>query len=119
MGAAENLKDLRKHIRYKTEEKSHKHPGEIYSVAGKRKISYFVKDYSTGGLGIVTLDKMLPDLDFILLTKSEEGKSGTVNLSVIWGMSCNDGSDNYRYGLKVTGGDTTLTEIYRGNPKVS
>ena len=93
---SKDFKDLRQQIRHRPSEKQQDIvPGELMSSESHRKVSYKVKDFSVNGLGITTTDKLLPDLDFVLLSGEQE-----IALTIVWGMACN--SDGlYRYGLRV------------------
>ena len=91
MGSALSLKDLRQHKRWPYHGPS---VGKLVAVSDGREISFQIKDYSEGGLGIISTDRVLPDVNFIFRMDTQE-----VPLVLIWGLAQNDRKGTHRYGF--------------------
>lgn len=91
MGSALSVKDLRQHRRLPYKGVC---PGKLIASSDGREISFQIKDYSVGGLGIITTERILPDVNFIFRMNSLE-----VPLTLIWGLAQNDEQGSHRYGF--------------------
>lgn len=118
MSAVPNLQDMRKHIRYDLEgDKKSFLPGTLATSSDKKIIEYSLIDYSAGGLGIKTTRQLLPDLEYTLIVSktckgNEDQSLGNISFSLVWGMTLQDGSGSFRYGLKATNGLESLKKIF-------
>jgi len=112
MGSA-CLRENRKHTRFKPDDVSTLFPGEIFSVQSGNKVSYRIHDFSSDGIGIITYQRLLTEIDFILMTYPDEhGDIKKIHLSLAWGVIWDIRTGKYRYGFQATGGNSTLDDIF-------
>ncbi|MFK7823519.1 MAG: PilZ domain-containing protein [Oligoflexales bacterium] len=91
MASALSVKDLRQHKRLAFKGVC---DGKLVAVSDGREITFQIKDYSMGGLGITTVERILPDVNFVFKMNSCE-----VPLILIWGLAQNDEQGTHRYGF--------------------
>ena len=103
MASALSVKDLRQHKRIPFNGVC---DGKLVAASDGREISFQIKDYSVGGLGIITIDRILPDVNFVFKMKSLE-----IPLILIWGLAQNDGQGTHRYGFMAKSNATNLVQL--------
>ena len=111
LSMSKDFQESEDHIRRKPGS-NYLRPGILLSEDNSGKHTYQLRDYSAGGIGIISPEKFEPGTKLILVScpETSEGKWHIV-FFVVWGSPCNDDSGNFHYGLRVTGGSTVLTEI--------
>lgn len=100
----DSMKNLRQHPRHKPDLQLN---FQMVSTTG-RNISFKIRDFSASGLGILTEDNILPEINFIFKYKEHK-----LLLELIWGMEKNETEVLNRYGLKLLSKDQNLVTLLK------